>query len=294
MLEIHLLEQLAAFRKYGTLSAAAEHLLISQPALSRSMKRLEEQAGTRLFERKSNRLSLTRAGEITADYADRILAEETALMAALRGCGLSLHNISLGSCAPGPLLEYPCVLNRLFPGVSVTTEMNDEKDLLSGLREGRFNVIILSRPLEEDGLACVPCGSERLYLSVIPAHPAAVYAKRGVTFKEMNGTTFLMYGNIGIWDAITRRGMPDSKLLLQNDPDALLEIARTSTLPAFYTDLSMRVYPSGNESRVAVPFNDREAAVNYYALCRRCELDRFMPFFKRTKHIADTGSCVCG
>jgi len=41
MIEIHLLEALAAFYQFGTLSAAAMHLHISQPALSRSMKRLE-------------------------------------------------------------------------------------------------------------------------------------------------------------------------------------------------------------------------------------------------------------
>ena len=43
MIEIYLLEQLAAFAKCGTLSKAAGELLISQPALSRSMKKLEDE-----------------------------------------------------------------------------------------------------------------------------------------------------------------------------------------------------------------------------------------------------------
>ena len=42
MLEIYLLEQLEAFARCGTLSAAAEELHLSQPALTRSMKKLEE------------------------------------------------------------------------------------------------------------------------------------------------------------------------------------------------------------------------------------------------------------
>ena len=56
MIETSLLEQLVAFHDYKTLSAAAEHLLTSQPALSLSMRKLEEDFGVPLFERSKNRL----------------------------------------------------------------------------------------------------------------------------------------------------------------------------------------------------------------------------------------------
>ena len=50
MMELYLLEQLIAFSRQGTLSGAAEELHISQPALSQSMKKLEESLGVSLFE----------------------------------------------------------------------------------------------------------------------------------------------------------------------------------------------------------------------------------------------------
>lgn len=57
MVETFLLEQLIAFAKYGTLSKAAEELHITQPALSRSMKKLENEFGVSLFDReKSNHI----------------------------------------------------------------------------------------------------------------------------------------------------------------------------------------------------------------------------------------------
>ena len=48
-MELYQLEQLLAFNKYQTLSKAAEELLLSQPALSRSMQRLESDLGGEPF-----------------------------------------------------------------------------------------------------------------------------------------------------------------------------------------------------------------------------------------------------
>lgn len=56
MIEIYLLEQLKAFHDCGTLSAASEQLHLSQPALSRSMKKMEEILGVTLFERQKIKL----------------------------------------------------------------------------------------------------------------------------------------------------------------------------------------------------------------------------------------------
>lgn len=57
MIEMYLLEQLVAVEKFGRLSEAAKNLYISQPALSRSMQKLERLLDVELFSRskKSNR-----------------------------------------------------------------------------------------------------------------------------------------------------------------------------------------------------------------------------------------------
>ena len=72
MVETSLLEQLVAFHDYKTLSAAAEHLLTSQPALSRSMRKLEEEFGVTLFERSKNRLLLNENGILAAEGARQV------------------------------------------------------------------------------------------------------------------------------------------------------------------------------------------------------------------------------
>ena len=70
MIDIHLLEQVHAFYEYGTLSSAAEKLHTSQPALTRAMKKLEED----LVNKKVNKQTIERNREIIS----RMLESEKA------------------------------------------------------------------------------------------------------------------------------------------------------------------------------------------------------------------------
>ncbi|MDG3213048.1 LysR family transcriptional regulator [Streptococcus suis] len=69
MLQLQQLEQLIAFADQGTLSKAAEVLLISQPSLTRNMQSLEDDLGDQLFQRSKNKLILTETGKYTVQQA---------------------------------------------------------------------------------------------------------------------------------------------------------------------------------------------------------------------------------
>ena len=73
MIDLFLIEQLDAFARNGTLSKAAEELMITQPALSRNMKRLESLMGISLFHRGNSKIFLNETGKVAAEYAARIL-----------------------------------------------------------------------------------------------------------------------------------------------------------------------------------------------------------------------------
>ena len=66
MIEISLLEQFDAFSRLGPHPKASEELHISQPALSRSMKRLEEELNMPLFVREGKRMRLNENGKLAA------------------------------------------------------------------------------------------------------------------------------------------------------------------------------------------------------------------------------------
>ena len=113
MIEIFLLEQFVAFAKNGTLSRAAMDLHISQPALSRSMKKLEDEFGVSLFNREKSKITLNDTGKIAAQYAEKVLeADREMFEKHLREAD------ELSSWAP-VLFSQRMNLSRLFKNISV-------------------------------------------------------------------------------------------------------------------------------------------------------------------------------
>ena len=82
-MDLQQLRQLEEIARQGTMSAAARVLHLSQPALSRSLARLEAELGQPLFDRPGRRLVLNEAGRLALEHARAILREEQAMRAGL-------------------------------------------------------------------------------------------------------------------------------------------------------------------------------------------------------------------
>lgn len=269
MIESYLWEQLAALYSCGTLSAAAEKLHLSQPSLSRSMKKLEDVLGVSLFERQKNRITLNETGVLAARYAMRLMEEEEEMVGKIRLFDRSLRTFSVGSCAPGPLMELlPCV-TAAFPELSVSSAVAGVEQLMQGLASNEYTAVILPFAVDDPALLCQQYMSEKLNLSVSRLHPAAVF--QTISFEQMDGQNFIMYAHVGVWESIVREKMPHSRFFLQNDADAVGELARYSELPSFTTDITITRMASRQNGRINIPFSDPEATVTYYIVCRKEE-----------------------
>ena len=218
MIEIHLFEQLAAFASCGTLSAAAEQLHISQPALSRSMKRLEDELGVNLFDRQKSRLTLNENGELTVRYARNLLMQERTMILLMqertmieqiREFDRKKRTISVGSCTPVLIPDFVSLLSSLYEGMTISTEVTGDPHLEEQIRENKYQIAILHEEPDTDDFYSLPIESEHLYVSLPPVHPLADAA--GLYLKDLDGQTFLLYSQIGFWDGLCRRKMPSSR-----------------------------------------------------------------------------------
>lgn len=73
-MELYQLRQFQAAAKHKNMTRAAAELCIAQPALSKTIHKLEEEFGSQLFIRNKKGLECTRQGEILLHYADKILS----------------------------------------------------------------------------------------------------------------------------------------------------------------------------------------------------------------------------
>lgn len=103
MIDDYLLEALVAFAKYGTLSATAEHLMVTQPTVTRGMQKLENELGVTLFKRTPNRISLTETGQLAAKEAEKLLEAKQAFITHIQDFEKHSGKIRLGSVAPAAL-----------------------------------------------------------------------------------------------------------------------------------------------------------------------------------------------
>ena len=276
MFELYQLEQLLAVSEYGTLSNAAEHLHVSQPALSRSMQRLETELRVSLFNRQKNKIELNENGQMAVDYAQQIVDKCQDMIERIQAFERSQRTILVGFCAPVPLWEIPPVLSNLYPDRTISSEMRKNEVLLQGLRDDVYQLIILPYPVEEPGITCVKYGEEHLFFSLPPAHPLS--GSKALYMKDLNGETMLLRNRLGFWRDITDKKMPDTRFLEQED-FAFDELVKTSALPSFTTDVVLR--REGNSpNRVNIPILDEEANVTYYCLYKPSARNDLSGFIK--------------
>ncbi|WP_078429944.1 LysR family transcriptional regulator [Alkalihalobacterium alkalinitrilicum] len=173
-------QQLAYFRKVAQVqhfTRAAEALYISQPALSRSIARLEKKLGVPLFERNGRNVRLNRYGQMFLTKVEEalLLIEEGKqeihdMIQPNRGqISLSfLH--TLGShLVPELIGEY----RKTFPDVTFQLFQNTADILIEQLTTGDVDLCLTSKPVERVGFSWEELFSEQLYIIVPKSHRLA-------------------------------------------------------------------------------------------------------------------------
>ncbi len=159
----------------GNFTRAAEDLRISQPALSRSIQKLEEELGQPVLERKTRAVSLTDAGLLLKERAQQVLAILDDTKAEITDDGES-GRVRVGAIPTIAPFFLPEILRRFsaaFPKATVIVHENTTELLLKCCTQGEIDLAIIALPVPAKYLDVEELFEEELLLVLPLGHPLA-------------------------------------------------------------------------------------------------------------------------
>ncbi len=212
-----------AIAQERNITRAAAMLRVSQPALSRTLRQLEDHLGVRLVHRTTHELSLTEAGR---SLQVRAAAAAAAVDAALDPAVVAAWPLRLGHAWSALGDRTTLVLRRwqeTYPEIPLQLKRIDEE--MAGLTRGRVDVAVLRHAVRRPGIQTVFLRQEARVVTLAAGHPLAGrtdlaltdLADATIALNTVSGSTTL-----DLWPAAAR---PERTLSAANTEDWLAVIA---------------------------------------------------------------------
>ena len=189
------LEHFLAVVEEGTFTRAAQRMNRTQPAISQSIRRLEEEIGAPLFARDVHDLTLTESGRVLADYARRLLTmrddairqvSELRTMKAGR-LTIAAHESAAVYLLPGPLRHYL----RRFPNIKVSIQRSRLSEIPRLVMDREVDVGFVKEEPAFHELHSVEVHADEMMLIASPRHPLA--QRTAVRLSDLASEQFVLH-----------------------------------------------------------------------------------------------------
>ena len=176
-----------AIAEVGSFAEACERLHVSQPALSVSIRKLEQASGGLLFARSTRSVELTPEGQQFLPVAKRLLAdwgegfEDLRQLFTLQRGKLTIAAMPsyASNCLPKVLTDY----GQQFSNITLTVQDIIMEEVISAVQSGRVELGITFKPNRLDGVDFSPLFTDR-FIAIIPAdHPLA--SKQNISVNDL-------------------------------------------------------------------------------------------------------------
>lgn len=230
----------------GSVSAGAERLRVSQPAVTREIRELEERLGLILFDRLPRGVALTEAGTLLFSYAERIFALSDTAQAELKElAGLSAGHLSIGASATVGAYLVPDMIacfNVSHPKVGIDLAVTNTGHVEQGLRDHTVSLGFVEGPYDDSILHTHPIGADEIVAVAAVAHPRAKQrlrardlAERVVILREPGSGTRAV-----VEEAYARIGLHIEPLMSISDTVAIKRMLLAQHTIAYVSSLSIK------------------------------------------------------
>ncbi len=187
MISLDDLRAFVAVAKHESFVSAAAELLITPPALSRRIKKLEEFVGDPLFERTTQMVDITPSGKVLLEHAKDLVRDFDSFRD-FASRFVSDYTIQIkfacmwstaGSVVPGLIRDY----TRFHENAEFDVQDADAETVAKLVLERQVDFGITMRPSEDDDLEFRPLCEDPIILACPPAH--ALYERRSVSWGKL-------------------------------------------------------------------------------------------------------------
>jgi DNA-binding transcriptional LysR family regulator len=181
--------------KFGNVTKASAVLNISQPALSKTIGKLEDELGCPLFDRTSNTITLNDAGKNFLEHVERIFLEADKAKSDINQMDVVEHNrLSVAVACPQMLNNFAERFILSNPDIRVEERITSVTDMRMGLENGSIDVALSITPIESKSISWQPLFTERV--SVLMSKDHRLAQKNSVSLSELADEDFVLYAPI--------------------------------------------------------------------------------------------------
>jgi DNA-binding transcriptional LysR family regulator len=177
-------------------SRAAIKLHRTQPAISQAVRRLETSVGERLFDRATKDASLTDAGRLLRDYAERLLRlseEAETAVKDLRDLRRGRVRIGANEASVHVVLPLVADFHAVHPLIHVDVRRVRAREIGAEVKQGALDFGVVTFEPVESGLLAITLGQDELVMLVHPSHALAGASK--VTLTECARHTVIAHND---------------------------------------------------------------------------------------------------
>ncbi|MBL4666521.1 MAG: LysR family transcriptional regulator [Sneathiella sp.] len=198
MTDIRQLRQFIAVAEEKHFRIAAERLNMTQPPLSHSIRKLEEELGVLLFSRTKKKVALTPVGEVflrgAYETVNKLAQLESDTKRAAAGM---IGRLKLGFVGSAIFEALPSTVRKFrsaYPDVELQLDEISTINQIAALKEGRIDAGLLRPPIPADGLFDIIKIRTEPLIAVIPeSHPLS--AKKSINLAELADDGFIIFSH---------------------------------------------------------------------------------------------------
>ena len=194
-MELRQLAHFVAVSEHHSFTAAAREVHIVQSALSASIRQLERELGTTLFDRTTRHVQLSPAGHALLPVAQRMLADaRTARDEVAAVAGLLSGRVAVGTIQALAWVDLPAALarfRRAHPGVEITLSEAPVDEMIEALRAGELDMAYIARDQSRLPATIKVAASREEELVVVTAADHPLAGRRETRLTDLDAESFI-------------------------------------------------------------------------------------------------------